>query len=195
MRRNDSFCKEGQSVGGKSKSNRDSQTSLKTSVIRRQSQKLAMARWKLAQLEANQLLLDKQHKLKTKMREKEFKTEMARLQMKKEIDAQEKVGMCALESQYSHVDDDELEKKSLQSLNIESRLFIRRWSNFSVQNFLSTVVIMNQNHKSWTKFWSAKSQKLLIWTKMSELSVMQLKNGKHKTLVAISISSLNCTES
>ena len=33
MRRNDSFCKEGRSVGGKSKTNRDSQTSLKTSVI------------------------------------------------------------------------------------------------------------------------------------------------------------------
>ena len=58
MRRNDSFCKEGRSVGGKSKTNRDSQTSLKTSVISRQSQKLAMARWKLAQLEAKQLLLE-----------------------------------------------------------------------------------------------------------------------------------------
>ena len=136
MRRNDWFCKEGRSVGGKSKTNRDSQTSLKTSVMSRQSQKLAMARWKLAQLEAKQLLLDEQHELETKMREKELKTEMARLQMKKEIiDAQGEVGICALESQYSHVDDDELEKKSLQSLNIETQTLQQKMEKFFSSGF------------------------------------------------------------
>ena len=96
-KQNNSVCNAGRSEGSKLKTNRNSETNLKMSVTSRQSQKLAMAQWKLAQLEARQLLLDEQHKLETEMREKEFKTEMARLQMKKEIiDAQE-VGICALE--------------------------------------------------------------------------------------------------
>jgi hypothetical protein len=100
-KQNDSVCNAGRNEGSKLKTNRNSETNLKMSVTSRQSQKLAMSQWKLAQLEARQLLFDEQHKLETEMREKEFKTEMARLQMKKEIiDAQEEVGICAPESQY-----------------------------------------------------------------------------------------------
>ncbi|CAB4009643.1 Hypothetical predicted protein [Paramuricea clavata] len=105
-----------------------------------------MAQWKLAQLEARQLLLDEQHKLETEMREKEFKTEMARLQMKKEIiDAQEEVGICALESQCSQVDDDHaLERRSLQSLNIESQTLHQKMEKF----FSSEFPVDCCNHKS-----------------------------------------------
>ena len=107
------------------------------SVTSRQSQKLAMAQWKLAQLEAMQLLLDEQHKHETEMREKEFKTEMARLQMKKEIiDAQGEVGICALESRYSQVDGDHaLERRSLQSLNIESQTLHQKMEKFFSSEF------------------------------------------------------------
>jgi hypothetical protein len=136
-KQNDSVCNAGRSEGSKLKTNRNSETNLKMSVTSRQSQKLAMAQWKLAQLEARQLLLDEQHKLETEMREKEFKTEMARLQMKKEIiDAQEEVGMCALESQYSQVDDDHaLERRSLQSLNIESQTLHQKMEKFFSSEF------------------------------------------------------------
>jgi hypothetical protein len=82
-KQNDSVCNAGRDEGSKLKTNRNSETNLEMSVTSRQNQKLAMAQWKLAQLEAMQLLLDEQHKLETEMREKEFKTEMARLQMKK----------------------------------------------------------------------------------------------------------------
>ena len=170
-KQNDSVCNAGRDEGSKLKTNRNSETNLEMSVTSRQNQKLAMAQWKLAQLEAMQLLLDEQHKLETEMREKEFKTEMARLQMKKEIiDAQEEVGMCALESQYSQVDDDHaLERRSLQSLNIESQTLHQKMEKFF--SFLSSVVITNQNHGSWMKIWLTKTQKLLMWTTMSELTV------------------------
>jgi hypothetical protein len=71
---------------------------------------------------------------------------MARLQMKKEIiDSQEEVGICALESQYPHVDDDHaLEKKSLQSLNIESQTFHQKMEKY----FSSQFPVDCCNHKS-----------------------------------------------
>ena len=74
-----------QGVQSKSKTKRNKTESLKPSKLSRQSQKLAMAQWRLKQLEAKQRVMDEQHRLEMEMREKQYKTEMARLALKKQV--------------------------------------------------------------------------------------------------------------
>ena len=121
-----------QGVESKSKISRSKTVSLKMSKIRRQSQKLATAQWRLKQLEAKQRVMDEQHRLETEMREKQYKTEIARLELKKEVmEAEAEVDKCDLESQYSDVDDDEdLNQRLQKSLEVESQTLHQKMEKF-----------------------------------------------------------------
>ena len=72
----------------------------------RLSQKLAMSRLKLKQLEEKEQLLERRQKLESEICERKLKTEMAKLELKGEtIDARADVEKCAIESQYSSDDE------------------------------------------------------------------------------------------
>ena len=101
------------------------------SKLSKQSQKGAIAQCKLRQLEAKQQVLDEQYKLESEMREKDFKTKIARLEMRKEIiDAQAEVEKCAIETEYSDVDGNDIEERSQRSLNLETQMFHERMEKF-----------------------------------------------------------------
>ena len=73
--------------------------------------------------------------LKLKCEKRNLKQKWLDCKRRKKLLMLGEVGICALESQYSHVDDDELEKKSLQSLNVESQTLQQKMEKFFSSGF------------------------------------------------------------